>query len=259
MQSKPVVPAANGLIQIESGEAWTTSLAIAEAFGRAHRSVLESLDTLIADGTLDRKHEIMPTMRDIPGPKGAVRQERYFRLNERAALIAMPFIGGRQSRVGQKRLVDAFMEMRSILRQHDAYGRSADWIEARAKGKEIRHDNTDVIKDFIAYAFSQGSRSAQKYYMQLTKMSYREIFVIGKEAVEKNFRDGLSTAQLVQLATAETIIIKALLEGMAKEIPYKDIYRLARDRVASLCELIGKTPPAKLLSASNMPNFRLPA
>lgn len=254
MQSKPVVLAANGLIQIESGEAWTTSLAIAAVFDRPHKNVLRELDSLIEDGTIDRLN-----FEPISYTDGNNRQQRAYRLNERAALIAMPFIGGHQSRAGQKRLVDAFMEMRSILRQHDAYGRSADWIEARAKGKEIRHDNTDVIKDFIAYAFSQGSRSAQKYYMQLTKMSYREIFIVGKEAVEKNFRDGLSTSQLVQLATAETIIIKALLDGMAKELPYKEIYRLARDRVAGLCELIGKTAPAKMLSASNMPNFRLPA
>lgn len=44
-----------------------------------------------------------------------------------------------------------------------------------------------------------------------------------------------------------------------QDLPYKEIYRMARDRVASLCSLIGKTVPAKRLSASNMPNFRLPA
>lgn len=251
--------AANQLIQIESGEAWTTSLAIAEVFDRQHKNVLRELDSLIDDGTLERELEIEPTFREVPGPNGATRRERYFRLNERAALIAMPFVGGAKSREGQKRLVDAFMAMRRLLRQHEAHGRTADWIEARSKGKEIRHDHTDVIKDFIIYAHNQGSKSASKYYMQITRMSYREIFAVGKEAVEKNFRDGLSTIQLINLATAESIIIKALQEGMAGELHYKDVYRLARDRVSSLCTLIGRTVPARRLPASNQPNFRLPA
>lgn len=259
MPKKPVATVSSKLIQIESGEAWTTSLAIAEAFGRAHRSVLESLDSLIADGTLEREHEIVPTFREIPGPNGATRQERCFRLNERAALIAMPFVGGAKSRDGQKRLVDAFMEMRRILRQHEAHGRTVDWVEARGKGKEVRHDATDAIKDLIEYAKEQGSRNAHRYYLAITRMGYREIFNIGKEAVEDNFRDGLSTTQLVNLATAETIIVRALNEGMAQGLHYKDVFRLAQNRVASLCSLIGKTVPAKRLSASNMPNFRLPA
>lgn len=254
MHSKQVAPAANQLIQIESGEAWTTSLAIAEVFGRRHNDVMREIEGLMSDGTIDVRD-----FSHISYTDSMNRPQRAYRLNERAALIAMPFVGGAKSRDGQKRLVDAFMEMRRILRQHEAHGRSADWIEARGKGKEVRHDSTDVIKDFIAYAFSQGSRSAQKYYLQITKMSYREIFAVGKEAVERNFRDGLSTVQLVNLATAESIIIKALQEGMARDLPYKDVYRLARDRVSSLCELIGKTVPAKRVSASNLPNFRLPA
>jgi phage regulator Rha-like protein len=42
------------LIQISDGEAWTTSLVIAEEFGRPHKNVLRAIDDLIADGTIDR-------------------------------------------------------------------------------------------------------------------------------------------------------------------------------------------------------------
>ena len=48
-------------------------------------------------------------------------------LTERGALIAMPFIGGRHSRVGQVRLVDAFLVMRERLTEQA----SQDWANAR--------------------------------------------------------------------------------------------------------------------------------
>lgn len=254
MPKKPVATVSSKLIQIESGEAWTTSLAIAEVFDRRHNDVMREVEGLMSDGTIDVRD-----FSHISYTDSMNRPQRAYRLNERAALIAMPFVGGAKSRAGQKRLVDAFMEMRRILRQHEAHGRSSDWLEARSKGKEVRRDDTDTIKDFIAYAHGQGSKSASKYYMQITKMSYREIFAVGNEAVEKNFRDTLSTSQLISLAATEVVIAKALREGMMQDLPYKEIYRMARDRVASLCSLIGKTVPAKRLSASNMPNFRLPA
>jgi phage regulator Rha-like protein len=243
-QKQITVKEVSRLIQIEDGEAWTTSVVIAEQFGRPHKNVLQSLDALIADGTIERGLEIEPTLRAVPGPNGAVRQERVYRLNERAALIAMPFIGGRKSRDGQKRLVDAFLSMRKLLKQHDAYRHTAEWLESRQNGKVIRVEFTDGVKEFVEYATRQGSQNASKYYMALTKMENQALFLIGK-AVGENFRDTLGTSQLLNLATAEIVAQRALREGMAKQLHYKDIYQLAKQKVLSLADLVGKTLPAK--------------
>lgn len=98
------------LVHLRDGHPITNSLAIAQEFERRHGNVLHSLDSLIADGTLNQL-EFKPVK--YVDEKGEAR--RAIELTERGALIAMPFIGGKKSRQGQVKLVDAFFEMRSVL------------------------------------------------------------------------------------------------------------------------------------------------
>lgn len=225
------------LIELSNGEAWTTSLIIADEFGRRHADVLKSIDALIADSTLNERDFSLVDYRDA---KGEAR--RAFRLTERAALIAMPFIGGRKSREGQKRLVDAFMAMRRVLKQHDAHRASAEWLEARASGKVARLTFTDGVQDFVEYAIRQGSTNADQYYRALTKMEYRALFLIEHRSVT-GMRDQLNTVQLVNLATAEAVAQRALRDGMAAGMHYKAIFQEAKQRVEALASLIGKSLP----------------
>jgi Rha family phage regulatory protein len=231
---------ASKLIQLSNGEAWTTSLIIAEEFGRPHKNVLRAIDELIASKEINGlKFEPVEYIDE----KGEAR--RMYRLDERAALIAMPFIGGKKSFDGQKRLVDAFMAMRRILRQLDAHRASAEWLEARASGKVVRLQFTDGVQEFVEYAEQQNSRNARKYYMALTKMEYRALFLIG-QAVGEGFRSKLNITQLVNLATAEAIAQRALREGMAAQMYYKDIYQVAKQRVESLAAMVGKSLPGEI-------------
>ena len=101
-----------GLVHLRQGQPFTSSTVIAQEFGRRHDNVLQSLDSLIADGTLN--HLEFKAVKYVD-EKGEAR--RSLELSERGALIAMPFIGGRKSRLGQVRLVDAFLGMRSVLNE----------------------------------------------------------------------------------------------------------------------------------------------
>lgn len=96
------------IVHLRHGQPFTSSVVIANEFGRRHDNVLQSLDSLIADGTLN--HLEFKAVRYVD-EKGESR--RSLELSERGALIAMPFIGGRKSRLGQVRLVDAFLAIRS--------------------------------------------------------------------------------------------------------------------------------------------------
>lgn len=109
------------LVHLRKGQLVTSSIIIAEEFARRHDNVLQSLDSLVADGTLNHLEFKAVKYTD---EKGEAR--RAIELTERGALIAMPFIGGKKSRLGQVRLVDAFLAMRSLLNE----GR-ADWQEHR--------------------------------------------------------------------------------------------------------------------------------
>ncbi|WP_176314668.1 Rha family transcriptional regulator [Burkholderia vietnamiensis] len=150
------VPRVGGaLVRLRGGATVTDSLTIAREFGRHHKHVLRTLDSLIADGTVDR-----PNFEPVTYTDEMNRAQRMIELDERGALIAMPFIGGRNSRAGQVRLVDAFLSMRA--RTHGVRGEArvrhrTGGIRARLRGELIalrltgnggpqgaRHVDTDV-------------------------------------------------------------------------------------------------------------------
>jgi Rha family phage regulatory protein len=98
------------LVHLHGGKPVTDSLTIAREFGRRHDHVLRTFDSLIADSTIDR-----PNFEEVSYTDAMNREQRMIELDERGALIAMPFVGGRNSRAGQVRLVDAFLAMRAAL------------------------------------------------------------------------------------------------------------------------------------------------
>lgn len=115
-------PSVSALVQVHSGKLVTDSLTIAREFGRRHKHVLRTLDDLITDGTIDR-----PSFEPVSYVDEMNREQRMIQLGERGALIAMPFVGGRNARIGQARLVDAFLAMRAALSEKA----SPDWSENR--------------------------------------------------------------------------------------------------------------------------------
>ncbi|CAK0768816.1 hypothetical protein WCLP8_4290002 [uncultured Gammaproteobacteria bacterium] len=79
--------------------------------------------------------------------------------------------------------------------RQDAQQLLPEWQENRTTGKVMRHELTDTIKAFIEYAKAQGSRGADKYYMNITKMLNEA--VLGTHASNNpHFRDTLDAGQL---------------------------------------------------------------
>lgn len=96
-----------------------------------------------------------------------------------------------------------------------------EWTAARIEGKTARRNDSHVIKTFVEYAKSQGSKSAGKYYLVISKETNRSLFFV-ESAVGAGFRDGLTSAQLACVAMAERIVERALLEAMASKMFYRD-------------------------------------
>lgn len=131
-------------------------------------------------------------------------------------------------------LVKAFELAKKLLQQRQ----NSEWIEARNAGKWARRQETDGIKKFIAYAKAQGSQNAEKYYVNLTKMENKALFLV--EQKYPNLRDVLGIAELGLISVADTIVLKALVDGMDQVMHYKEIYKLAKQRVESLAIAHGK-------------------
>lgn len=115
--------------------------------------------------------------------------------------------------------------------------------QARLEGKVARRVETDTIKEFVEYATKQGSSNAKMYYANITKGTYEALYILEQGGSCKELRQKLSTMQLNQLATAETIAMKAIDEHMDIGTHYKDIYKIAIAKVIGLSNLLGKQPP----------------
>jgi hypothetical protein len=117
----------------------------------------------------------------------------------------------------------------------------------REDGKAPYMQKTEVIKVFVDYAIEQGSGSASRYYSNFAKMENKSLFECHQKF--KNMREVLSIRQLFQVATADQIIEKALVDGMNDEMHYKEIYKLAKGRVIEYAALIGRSPILQLTTA----------
>jgi hypothetical protein len=129
--------------------------------------------------------------------------------------------------------------MRKVLENIKAQHKDIKWLETREKGKHLRLDSTDSIKEFETYATEQGSQNASWYYTSLTKMLNGLLFIV--DGKFKNLRDMMTSRQLMIVSGADLVIEKALKDGMKKQIHYKEIYRLAKERVETFAELHGQS------------------
>jgi Rha family phage regulatory protein len=98
------------IVHLQQGAPVTDSVTIAREFGCRYDSVLRSLDALIADSTISLLEFNERDYIDVRGKK-----RRMIELTEPGALIAMPFISGRTARIGQIKMVSAFLSMRHEL------------------------------------------------------------------------------------------------------------------------------------------------
>lgn len=114
-----------------------------------------------------------------------------------------------------------------------------EWKAVRFEGKSVRRHLTDVIANFIEYAFSQGSKNADKYFTIYTKLLNSELFENPK--AESSLRDLLNIPQLHQVSVGEQILIRAITDGMRAKHFYKDIYQEAKLKLNSYSFSIGKS------------------
>lgn len=225
------------LIQVDKGQAWTTSLLVAEKFGKRHADVIRAIRNVECSAEFAQRNFALSDYVDPTGrklPMFSISRDGF-------TMLAMGFTGA-QAAQWREKFIGAFNAMEKRLLGRFAQRIEPDWQKVRLSGKVVRLDLTDAVRDFVAYAVAQGSSSAEKYYMNITKMEYKALFMVA-EAVGKNFRDTLTTRQGSYLMTAESIAQKALREGMAAGLHYKEIYQLAKQRVEAYSGLLGKTVP----------------
>lgn len=212
------------IVSVQHRKAITTSLKVAEAFGKNHKSVLRAIENVKSecDDNFTRRNFALSDYQDSTGrtlPMISMTRSGF-------TLIAMGFTG-RTATAWKIKYIDAFDKMEAALIQKH----NLEWQQSRTETKAARRSVADTIKDFIQYAINQGSSNAQRYYVNLSRMTRK---AIGEEQA----RDMLDSKHLAFLATAEYMIQQVIEEGVAAGLHYKDIYQIVKNRVTAFSKTI---------------------
>lgn len=227
------------LVIVMSNRVLTSSLIISDKLEIEHRAVM-----FLVNKYKDRK--ILSTVQLLKVPsKGRPTDVAY--LNENQALFIITLMKNSDKVLEFKEaLVNAFVEYRSILQQRMVNQKNIEWLENRENTKIMRRTCTDKIQEFVQYAISQGSKSAEKYYMNLSRMELTGLFLL--EQKYPNARDVMSIRQLHLIEMADEAIAISLEESMKMGLPYKECYQKAKEKIELLSRIFPKSPLPALLS-----------
>lgn len=123
------------LVEIHGKDLTTTSLIVAELFGRPHKNVVRSLKSLSDRGKISSLVSASFTYFDAQN-----RAQTAYELSERDFLVAMPFIGGEKSEDGQIALVDEFLRLHRLQNQ-----------EGRKEALQYKRDTAKPMTDMLVF------------------------------------------------------------------------------------------------------------
>lgn len=228
----------NDLVKLVNNTPLVSTFDLFERMGyKEHRKLKEVVLT-----NIEHFNEIgfLPLEREKPTSKKGGRPIEGYLLSEDHFVLLVMLAKNNVKVVELKvRVAKEFRRMKYTLAKIASQSLDPQWQNTRSDGKIVYRQKTDVIKEFVEYATKQGSKSANTYYMNLAKMENGSLFFI--EQKYENLRDIITIKQLMQVCTADDVIDKALSDGMKQDMHYKDIYKLAKERISSFVSVIGRS------------------
>jgi Rha family phage regulatory protein len=220
----------NDLVVLVGGVPMVDSVLVAKKFSKEHRNILRSIQGLDCSSEFKLHNFVQDTyvIRNTEYPMYNMTRDGF-------TFLCMGFTG-KEAAKWKEAYINAFNSMeKALAKKNDA----VEWKQARLQIKQVRKNFTDAVAEFVKYATEQGSKSANMYFCNITKMEYAALELVEKgQKAPDNFRDTLDLMDLSFLQTAEQIARAALLNGMERKLPYKEIYQLAKDKVYQYAETI---------------------
>jgi phage regulator Rha-like protein len=227
----------SNLVLLKNNQPLTTSLIVARELKRTHKSIgnlikqyrkdFNELGNKVIEFEMSQKHG-RPTI--------------IYYLNEQHLTFLIMMLRVKQNENDKvlefkKRITKEFFNMRKWILEQKTKKQNEEYIKTRGKSILGRKQETNIIKIFIEYAKNQGSKNADKYYMIISKMENSAFFILKEKF--KNVREILNIQQLSKIIIADMIVKQAIIEGMEKEMFYKDIFQLAKKRVIEMSNSLG--------------------
>ena len=209
------------IITLHGKKIFTNSIKYSEEFGFNH------MDTLKKIRNLTKLYNLVKTdFKESTFINERNREYPYYEMTRDGYMTLIMQMGGAKNKASQERIfekqqmfIQAFGKMEEII----ARQQNVEWLEAKSQGKIARREETDVIKEFVEYAFNQGSTNAKHYYSNITKATYKALGLV--QQGKPKTRDTLDMLQTHQLLVAESGIRTVIEIDMSCEVHYKDIYQ----------------------------------
>lgn len=233
-----------GLVEMIDNDLFTGTYKLSQLFEIEHNSLKRLVKNYLIDFEDVGESKIQKRILKMD-LKSIIRDRKTteYLLNEPQAMLLILLSKNKEIVIKFKTYITKeFFKQRKLITKLQAQQQNAEWIKTREEGKVERLEETDSIKRFTEYCTEQGSKNAKKYYVAISKMENETLFFL--ELLEQrysNLRNLMNRYQLVTIQNADRIIARALEEGMQKRMYYKDIFKLAKSRIESFVDLIGKS------------------
>ena len=226
------------LVFIQSDQVITTSLKVAEVFGKEHKNVIRDIRTLIEQIEDGSKLSTPLFSESTYINQQNKTQPMYLMNRDGFTLLAMGFTGKKALQF-KLAFISAFNRMEQKLKELLESGKDAKWLETRKHGKESRRQETSAIKAFIEHARLQGCTWDEKFFYSTISIWCN----IGAGLPKKNGRDDASIHQLNIVDLLEgTIVKRILIDGMADNLPYTQIWARVQKQIDAFLEVTFQTP-----------------
>jgi len=239
----------NELVQVKRWEIFTTSKMVADKLEVPHHRILKVIEKILIKldnlGFSDKhpkfKEKFIKT--ELEHGKTKIKY-KWFLINEPAfTRLVMHLKDFDKAFEVQGFFIQQFFQMKEIIQNQS----NNSWIEARKQWKTLRKAETDVIKDLFEYIKIENPESyyiknEKRLYSTYTGMTnkYLQLIVDCKEW--KPIRDLASVRDLWFIWIVDDRCKDVIIDGMTRKLPYKEIYKEAKNEVMRLVESLDFKP-----------------
>jgi Rha family phage regulatory protein len=228
--------AAGSLVKIHDDMMWTTSVLIADRFGKRHDNVLQAIKNLTCS---DEFRHLNFQAADYMDEQGKLRKS-YDVSRDGFSMLAMGFTG-KEAATWKEQFIAAFGKMERELRRITRQQVSLAWHQARSSGKTDRRDLTDAVLALArrAYARTDSTTPVHLWEMSATKTVSTAVFLLEYGEKVKDIRERLTAKQLNRLAMAEDIFAEVIIDNLGGDLRHGEISLLAKQAVERFVTGIG--------------------
>ena len=228
------------LVEIIHKQAITTSLKVAEYFGKEHAKVVKDIDRIISDCAEMASEQETPKMASLETAKmfrkssykveGQLRSYPFYYMNfDGFTLLAMGFTGKKALKF-KLDYIQAFNKIRKILEQQ----RNAEWQAARKLTKVEFRRLTDTIRDvLIPLMEKEGASEAAKRWVYKNYVTMIQKLL----GIPTGGRDEIPLALQYELSKAEDMARVIIKGRAASHTASKQIYSDTKDKISGYVQI----------------------